>query len=244
MEALRILEEHGKAIRKSDAVIFAHKRLSRDDVYFLEVKAKDGTFRTVPCGEYPLYVATREGLELTADDVGKAIADGDVLEIDCRDLYREYYRLSEEDECQLFRRMSKRTAHYLDRISESIGHERTIENETPLERDWVTVKDMNLYVNGDVSVYRRGDAYCAAVSYMHLDALIIIKHFFDRAPSAKDIETVERIRKVGRMCDEDMTERYRCYECGTEQHWLDAPGNFEKKAFCWEERFCGHCDAV
>ena len=144
--------------------------------------------------------------------------------------------------------MDERTKSYLDAIKNKIGLLETKAGWDEETFDPVIQYDIwiNLTGSGYVDVGQLHDGrWIAQFAFRtDIDDYCIVRYYFNRKPSRKDIITVKTIEDIEgylSLRGYDKVE-FECWECGQKAHFCDIPADtLEEKFEFFKERYCNRC---
>lgn len=139
----------------------------------------------------------------------------------------------------------KRTKKYLDSVKNNIGYIKTEADYNEIKINVVDKHFIWIGVTGDgyVSVGQDDNNNWIAQYSIRtaIDDYTIVKHYFNKKPSVKDILMTERLKDINWYFNYNGWDKntFICWECGIRHHWLDCPGDLMEKWENFKERYCG-----
>ena len=217
-------------------------------IYFLRLKDSNGKDNIIPCLDSTTYIVSGTEYEGKINSINEAeqlAKEGKIYSFKNYDLYAEYYNFNnnEELECCFKYGYSSRSRKYIEAVMKNIGLINYMDTSNGLGgKDGEPSKfDMvckySLYANANTEIGKiQSDLWIAQTCYsISVDDFAVIKMYFSRKPSVKDVEAAFQIRRF----EKEPIEIFKCWECGNTTNWLDIEGSIERKLDMIKEEYCG-----
>jgi hypothetical protein len=246
MGTLQNLQEKGY-------VFFQTEQLSKEPVegkkiFWLECSFQGGPRKSVVMVKEPINFCC--GLSVASQAEADALAKaGHIIKVSGREIYREYYSLTDDEYSKFFNGYGTRTASYLDAICSKIGLLRyTDASNGSMSPEgeptkFEVIRRYSHFVNsGDTEIGKLDNGeYIAQLCFqIEIDDFAVVKAYWDHLPSDKQLRTFFKLRTIkDNFLFRRAQEVYTCWECGKKTHWLDSGDSFDEKITGLEERYCG-----
>lgn len=166
--------------------------------------------------------------------------------------YASYYSLSDDEASILRYGCSARSREYIEATMKNIGLERITDVANcggGADGELTTCKNIatyNFFMNVETTLGLLEDGtYVTQTCFQYIvDDFAVVKMYFSRKPSERDMEVAFVIRDVESYFSRpnfngDDRETFVCYGCGNPVHWLNIPGGIKEKWSNLQERYCG-----
>lgn len=203
----------------------------------------------IPYSMGKIYLINDESLEveklreISKEMVEELVDQGKLLKLTWKDIWVNYVGIDEDIYLEYIDGYDKRTRLYLKKIIENIGL--LGEKHGWDEEKFEIIKQYRIWINltgsGYVDIGKLDDEkYIAQYSIQtDVDDYDVTRLYFDHMPTKNDIETVKLVDDIEFYFCTHKKSTFKCWDCGSEVHWLDTEGNLETKFENLKNGYCG-----